>query len=286
MREKIRQRREKRSLEEKLKNVKTLGEKSRERRSGGGHNDDDIDDIAKWVDRNREKEKSKREAEKRERMLTEMDEQFGVSDLIKQDIRDVKRDSYQDRHLHGLKVAHDLNDFQEGKTVILTLKDHDILDEEDDSLINVNMIDKERYKKVYIISYLILIFSFIIIFLFVIVQNVENKKLKPGQYGYNAYEDVIDEYGETIERNILNKYDEEIGDIKKKSFKIGENIQDEIAQKRRLLEIKSKLSGKRLETLNEPILRLVSDNYTEDEMAKYEINNLYKQLSFNNNIYI
>ena len=39
--------------------------------------------------------------------------------------------------------------FSEGSNVILTLKDQEVLKDDDDILINVNMIDDEKYKKVY-----------------------------------------------------------------------------------------------------------------------------------------
>lgn len=49
----------------------------------------------------------------------------------------------------GLKVEHDLNDFTEGRNVILTLKDQDVLAEDaSDTLVNVNMMDDEIHKKV------------------------------------------------------------------------------------------------------------------------------------------
>lgn len=82
-------------------------------------------------------------------MLEEMDAEFGVGELVQQEFKQAtKRQSYSDRHLKGLKVDHELDSFGEGKTVILTLKDHDVLDDGEDTLVNVNMIDDERYKKV------------------------------------------------------------------------------------------------------------------------------------------
>lgn len=36
----------------------------------------------------------------------------------------------------------------EGKELVLTLKDKGVLEEEDDVLVNVNLMDDERYKKV------------------------------------------------------------------------------------------------------------------------------------------
>lgn len=50
--------------------------------------------------------------------------------------------------LRGLIVQHDLDSFADEKDVILTLKDKGVLDEDDDVLVNVNMLDDERYKKV------------------------------------------------------------------------------------------------------------------------------------------
>lgn len=116
--------------------VKSLGES------------DDFDDINAWIERSREKEKSKADAERRAKMLEEMDAEFGVDDLVKENIKMSKKLMYSDRHLKGLKVDHAVDAFDDGKTVILTLKDHAVLDEDEDALINVNMVDNERYKKV------------------------------------------------------------------------------------------------------------------------------------------
>lgn len=175
-----------------------------------------------------------------------MDEEFGIADLVNQDLRDAKRKAYTDRHLKGLKVDHEMDAFDEGKTVILTLKDGAVLDDEnEDTLVNVNMLDDERYKK-----------------------NVQNKKQNPNHYGYDVYEEQFDHFGNPIERNILSKYDEELEATAKKNFTIGEDLEDERSRKRRLMEIKSKLAGKRLESLDEPLIHLASDTYTIDEMAK------------------
>lgn len=236
LREKFRQKKEKRMVEERLKRVKRLGD------------EEEVDDINVWLDRSRDKEKNRVEAAKRAKMLEEMDDQFGVSALVQQEMRDTRRKAYTDRHLKGLKVDHEMDSFGEGKTVILTLKDADVLnDEEGDTLINVNMVDDERYKK-----------------------NTENRKMNPNSYGYDVYEDQFDHFGNPIERNVLGKYDEDIdgGAAVRKHFTIGENLEDERDRQRRLLEVKTKLAGKRLESLDEPTVRLASDTYTEDEMTK------------------
>ena len=71
--------------------------------------------------------------------------------------------------MSGIRVEHALETFKEGQSVILTLKDKYVLDEEeDDALVNVNIIDEEKAKK-----------------------NVENKKKKPA---YKPY-DEFDEFG-------------------------------------------------------------------------------------------
>lgn len=50
-----------------------------------------------------------------------------------------------------MRVEHDVNAFSEGKQIILTLKDQDVLDDNtEDTLVNVNLLDDERYKKVII----------------------------------------------------------------------------------------------------------------------------------------
>lgn len=205
LREKFRQQKEKRALEKKLKATKTLGES------------DEDDDISKWVDTSREKERQKAEAARRAKLLEEMDDAFGVSELVEEETRRERKKIYSANSLKGLKVDHDLDAFTEGKSIILTLKDQDVLDEENgDTLVNVNLIDDERYRK-----------------------NIDNKKLNPNQYGYNVYDEEVDEFGNPVVRDVLSKYDEEIDGkkSKKKTFTIGQNVEEEIAQKRRLQEV-------------------------------------------------
>lgn len=204
LREKFRQNKEKRALEKKLKSAKTLGE------------DDEDDDVTNWVDKSREKEKQKQEAQRRAKILEDMDNEFGVDNLVEEEIRREKKKIYSENHLKGLRVDHDVGEFAEGKTIILTLKDQGVLDEENaDTLINVNIVDEERYRK-----------------------NVDNKLLNPNHYGYNVYQEEVDEFGMPIHRNVLSKYDEEIaGSSKKSSFTIGRGVEEQIAQKRKLLEV-------------------------------------------------
>ena len=60
-------------------------------------------------------------------MLAEMDDEFGVGNLVKEDARKDKAVAYDSGNLTGLKVEHDSSRFEDGKSVILTLKDNDIL---------------------------------------------------------------------------------------------------------------------------------------------------------------
>ncbi|XP_054742488.1 U4/U6.U5 tri-snRNP-associated protein 1 [Anastrepha obliqua] len=237
MREKLKQRKEKRFLENQLARIRTLGE-----------SDEEADDVSKWVSRSRRAVDEKREAEKRARMIEEMDAEFGVNDLVEKEKDAARRKAYNDKHLKGLRVEHDMNEFTEGKTVILTLKDKGVLDEDDDALVNVNLIDEERYRR-----------------------NIENKKQNPLSYGYNVYEEQYDEFGNPIERGILEKYDEDLdGNKKKRDFVIGDSLEEEREHQRKLLAIKTKLAGKRLETLEDARIVLASDTFSEAELTKFK----------------
>lgn len=97
IRRKLEERKEKRKLEQKLLNVKTLGDVTGE----------DDDNAANWVERSRRIQKEKEEAQKRAKLLEEMDEVFGVGDMVSQEIKKVKDKAYTSKDLRGLKVEHD-----------------------------------------------------------------------------------------------------------------------------------------------------------------------------------
>jgi U4/U6.U5 tri-snRNP-associated protein 1 len=107
-------------------------------------------------------------------------------------------------HLKGLKVGHDVDDFEAGEGMILTIKDRGVLDEdggsiifdiliidEGDELISTALAEKERLK-----------------------ENLGNKIRKPK---YDPYAEEYDE--DTGEKKLLSKYDEE---TKKKVFILDE----------------------------------------------------------------
>ena len=78
---------------------------------------------------------------------------------------------YSSKDLRHMTVQHGQDQFKEGQTVILTLEDHGVLDEEkSDVLMNVNMLDDWKAEK-----------------------NIEKKKKKPDYQPYDEPE--YDEYG-------------------------------------------------------------------------------------------
>ncbi|XP_012057621.1 PREDICTED: U4/U6.U5 tri-snRNP-associated protein 1 [Atta cephalotes] len=177
------------------------------------------------------------------KMLDQLDEEFGIGNLVKEEIYTARNTAYTEKDLKGLKVEHNLETFEEGKTVILTLKDQEVLNENDDLLVNVNMIDNERYKR-----------------------SVLNKIKKPT---YDPYADEnFDEYG-FPKNKILEKYDEEIDGEKKDNFVLGTN--NVVEFKRRQIEtVKQRLANKKLETLQMTEPKLASEYYNEEELAKFK----------------
>lgn len=236
LREKIQSKRDKRTIENKLARIKTLGESDSE------------DDITSWVDKSRKLEEEKKKAKNRAKQFEELDENMDQVTVVRKRPQKPRSSQYGEKDLAGLKVAHDIDTFREERQVILTLEDKDVLTEDGDVLMNVNMKDDERYKK-----------------------NVVNKKLNPQHYGYDVYEDQYDEFGNFIDRGVLAKYDDDIDEsVKKSSFVIGESKELIRQQQRKAMEVKAKLQGKTLESLNEDPLKLASDHYTEEELIKFK----------------
>eukprot|EP00035_Acanthoeca_spectabilis_P018345 m.387605 g.387605 ORF g.387605 m.387605 type:complete len:711 (+) comp16751_c1_seq24:6253-8385(+) len=120
LRRKLEDKRERRKIEKKLKEVKSLGEV-----------DDEDDSAAAWAKKFKKIQKQKKLAAAREQALAEEDDaveqaaEYGTADLA------------------GLQVLHDKDLLQEG-TTILTLADTGVLDDEDDKLENVEISAEER----------------------------------------------------------------------------------------------------------------------------------------------
>ncbi|XP_026547791.1 U4/U6.U5 tri-snRNP-associated protein 1-like, partial [Notechis scutatus] len=159
IREKLAAAKEKRLLNQKLGKIKSLGE-----------DDPWLDDTAAWIERSRKLQVEKEMAEKRAKLLEEMDQEFGISSLVEEEFGQKKKVGYSAQDLKGLTVEHTIDSFQEGQTVVLTLKDKGVLEEEGgDVLVNVNMVDREKAKK-----------------------NVELRKKKPEYKPYEEEESVDD----------------------------------------------------------------------------------------------
>ncbi|XP_010570857.1 PREDICTED: U4/U6.U5 tri-snRNP-associated protein 1 [Haliaeetus leucocephalus] len=133
IREKLAAAKEKRLLNQKLGKIKTLGE-----------DDPWLDDAAAWIERSRKLQQEKELAEKRAKLLEEMDQEFGVSTLVEEEFMRRKRDLYSSRDLQGLTVEHDMGAFREGETLVLTLKDKGVLEESEDVLVNVTLVAEEQ----------------------------------------------------------------------------------------------------------------------------------------------
>ncbi|CAH3182747.1 unnamed protein product, partial [Porites lobata] len=187
---KLEEMREKRRINKKLGKVKSLG----------AADSDDDDSAASWVAKSGKKENEKSLAEKRAKLLAEMDEEFGISDLVEEEFGSLTtptRQVYSSRDLRGLKVEHSQEHFTEGSSMIMTLKDASVLDDDvEETLINVNIVDKEKGNK-----------------------NVELRKKKPDYRPYDEPE--MDEYGMVKARGVLDKYDEEIEGEQEQSFVLG-----------------------------------------------------------------
>jgi U4/U6.U5 tri-snRNP-associated protein 1 len=235
MRLRLAERKKKREMEAKLLTTKGLGESDSDGENG----------TEGWVKKQKKAAREKKKAAKAAKAFEALDDEFGVGNLVEEDAKKARQKEYSSRHLRGLNVEHASEAFLDGRSVILTLKDASVLDENaGDTLVNVNIADDEKAKK----------------------TQVEAKKFKTG---YNAYEgEEVDEFtGELKKRNMLDKYDEEVDGIKKDSFTIGKsgNFNEEEEKLKERERIKRKLKSKRMESLELPALRVASDYYTTEE---------------------
>ncbi|XP_063395589.1 U4/U6.U5 tri-snRNP-associated protein 1 [Cydia fagiglandana] len=241
IRERLELRKEKRQMEMKLQTT-LLAEGS------------DEEDASAWVNKSRDIEKQKQEAAKRAAMLDEMDAVFGVSALVEEEERADRSLAYSASALTGLRVAHDLNSLADERDTVLTLADKDVLAEDaEDVLVNVNIVDDERYKK-----------------------NIESRK--KAKTGYQAYDDEADLEAAALgyQKPVLSKYDEELDKEaaeKRRGFVLGDHAGIEAQRFRDMMRQERMRGGpdKRLETLKLPELKLASDYLSEAELnAKFK----------------
>ncbi|XP_071832994.1 U4/U6.U5 tri-snRNP-associated protein 1-like [Apostichopus japonicus] len=226
--------REKRRLHKKLQKVKTLAE----------DDDPELEDASAWVKKSRQSQKEREKAEKQEKLLQEMDEEFGISDLLDDELKREKSEAYSAKDMAGIKVEHDTKDFRDGSKVILTLKDADVLNDDGDVLVNYNMLDFEKAKK-----------------------NTELKKKMPGYVAYDDTEE--DEFGVIRPKALLSKYDEEIDGERKKSFLLDKYGAVDTRADRMTVNIKDSLKAQAISLETGP-LTLASEFYTSKEMDSFK----------------
>ena len=97
IRQKLEERKEKRKIDKRLASFKTLAETATE----------EDDDAANWVEKSRKLQQAKEEAQKRAKLLEEMDQAFGVGDIVHNEISKAKARAYTEKDLRGLRVEHD-----------------------------------------------------------------------------------------------------------------------------------------------------------------------------------
>uniref|UniRef100_A0A914X4B4 U4/U6.U5 tri-snRNP-associated protein 1 n=1 Tax=Plectus sambesii TaxID=2011161 RepID=A0A914X4B4_9BILA len=240
VKEKIETSKEKRKIYDKLSKVKGLAD------------DDDVSALS-WVEKSRKIEEERRLAEQRAKTLQEMDEEFGIDNLIEETKKKVAQKKAKaarqnkQSDLAGLMVQHSKEAFLEGKEVVLVLKDKGVLDEGEEVLVNPNIIDDERARK-----------------------NIELRKKKAH---YNAYDDEeVDDFGMVKKKNMLDKYDEELDGAKMDTFRLDESGSMDIDKETQMIEIKRRLHAatKNEQSLEQPKFTLASEYYTSEEMTAFK----------------
>ncbi|XP_066843533.1 U4/U6.U5 tri-snRNP-associated protein 1-like [Anser cygnoides] len=186
IRERLAAAKEKRLHNQRLGKVKPLGEA-----------EPWLDDAAAWIERSRQLQRERELAEKRAKLLEEMDQEFGVSTLVEEEFMRRRRELYSARDLQGLAVEHDPGAIREGQTLVLTLKDKGVLEEAEDVLVDVGLVDAEKA-----------------------AENVERRRAKPGYVPYED-EDPANALQGPKERVVLPKYEEVLGPAPRPSFRLG-----------------------------------------------------------------
>ncbi|CAL8095262.1 unnamed protein product [Calicophoron daubneyi] len=205
--------------------------------------------VLSWVEKIREKERIKKQALERAKLIAETDEQLAAEDTQEFTVLSAggQQVTYTPEDLAGLKVEHKSDRFGEGKSIILTLKDKDVLAEDDaDVLVNVNLVDDEKAE-----------------------VNRENIRKNAGLAG------IADEEDEDVllglrNREILSKYDAEIKGITKSQFILGAGGSYEPSEEKILEQLQATMNAVK-QSLPDTELRVASEYYTPEEMqAKFK----------------
>ncbi|PNW84722.1 hypothetical protein CHLRE_03g156100v5 [Chlamydomonas reinhardtii] len=205
LRKKLEAAREKRLMDAKLKATKTLG---------AADGDDGDGDMAAWVEKNRRLEQQRREEAAAKAAAAADKAAAARNKRKKRDDEDDEEGGYKADQLAGLKVRHDLGEVMEGETVIVTLADKSLLDEQGnlregdsgDELENTLLAEEKRRRK---------------------AMKASKKEAKP----------LWEEDGKV--RTILDKYDEEEEEV---VVAIGSGGQLEADRIRRQQDMRKKLA--------------------------------------------
>lgn len=183
--------------------------------------DGEEDDALSWI--NKQKQKQKEIAELKRKQLEEMD-------------REVVNE-YKSENLKGLKIGHDISEFDTGEEQILVLKDSIITEdnEGEDELTSIKLSEKEKLDK-----------------------NLELKKKKNVYSGYDE-DDVLGK------KNILSQYDDDSNNkgfvLDNKGGVFDTSIKDQTE------EDKVKMG---IVDLNYNKMQEINDYYTKEEMVSFK----------------
>uniref|UniRef100_A0A674GRC7 Spliceosome associated factor 1, recruiter of U4/U6.U5 tri-snRNP n=1 Tax=Taeniopygia guttata TaxID=59729 RepID=A0A674GRC7_TAEGU len=225
IREKLAAAKEKRLLNQKLGKVKTLGEE-----------EPWLDDAAAWIERSRALQREKELAEKRAKLLEEMDQEFGVSPLVEEEFQRRRRERYSARDLQGLTVEHDPASIPEGQTLVLTLKDRGVLEGGEDILEQAALAAAARAR--------------------------EEQELRRRRPNYDPYGEQ--EPGPQAARALLPQYDEP---APRPSFRLGPGGTQDAGGDPRPGPLPLPPAGPSPQSLELPLPRLASEYLSTEEMA-------------------
>lgn len=247
--------RTKRLLNEKLKGD-TLGEVK--------DGEEEVFSAADWVKRSRKKQTQVEEerllAAQRARILEEQEMEMAMAGGSNDDANSMKKkkSKYGADNLAGLKVTHGAGAFESGDSVILTLKDQAILDEDehgrvtglaehDDELENVHMKEAERR------------------------EELQKEAVRAKRGPYQAYDDEEFEgdVGPGAKRKVLSHYDEVKQEGAKLTLGQGGAATDGSSNAAGGAEGQGGEEKKVLESLKVEI-KDASEYYTTEEMAKFK----------------
>ena len=232
--ERLETQREKRKLLEKYRKVKSLAHDDDDNR-----NESDEEDAAEWYQRTKHQHKEQKSKVKNDHEMSSPSKRTKTID---------KR--YTSSDLKGLAIGHKSDSIKEGQAVVLTLRDKDVLDEQEDVLENVNIVDDERAAK-----------------------NVDNKQKRPEYRPYDDDEFEMEEFGNfnnNKKQSLLGKYDEEIEGQKNEMFRIGTTINtgnNQLGSFKTNADISTTTNSNGKISLNWNDLKIANEYYTPEEMA-------------------